>query len=42
MGAVTRHGKKVAEWVHSQAPAPEPVQQPERAIARTRSDSLLD
>jgi hypothetical protein len=46
MGAVTRHGKKVAEWVHNQAPAPEPAMQPEhnvaRAVARTRSDSLLD
>jgi hypothetical protein len=42
MGAVTRHGKKVAEWVHSQAPAPEPAAVPERQIARTRSDSLLD
>jgi len=46
MGAVTRHGKKVADWVHQQAPAPEtalqPTLQPERAVARTRSDSLLD
>ncbi len=42
MGAVTRHGKKVAEWVHGQLPetAPEPAFT--RNIARTRGDSLLD
>jgi len=42
MGAVTRHGKKVADWVHQQAPAPTPDPTPERIVARTRSDSLLD
>jgi hypothetical protein len=41
MGAVTRHGKKVAEWVHEAAPplaAPEPV---ERAVPTTKRESIL-
>jgi hypothetical protein len=41
MGLVTRHGKKVAEWVHEQAPpppAPEPV---ERQAATAKRDSIL-
>ena len=42
MGAVTRHGRKVADWVHGQMPAPAPTPANERAIARTRNDSLLD
>lgn len=42
MGAVTRHGKKVAEWVNGQLPAPAPEVAPARTVARTRSDSLLD
>ena len=42
MGAVTRHGKKVADWMHGQLPEPavEPI--PVRTVARTRADSLLD
>jgi hypothetical protein len=40
MGAVTRHGRKVADWVHEQAPAlePEPV---ERQVATAKRDSIL-
>jgi hypothetical protein len=41
MGAVTRHGRKVADWVHEVAPppvAPEPV---ERALATTKRESIL-
>jgi hypothetical protein len=45
MGAVTRHGRKVAEWVHEAAPPPpeapnepEPV---ERALATTKRESIL-
>jgi hypothetical protein len=38
MGAVTRHGKKVAEWVHKQAPPPEPA---ERQVATTKRESIL-
>lgn len=40
MGAVTRHGKKVAEWVHEQAPAPEP-EPVERQTATTKRESIL-
>ena len=40
MGAVTRHGRKVAEWVHEQAPAPEP-EPVERAVAMTKRESIL-
>ncbi len=40
MGAVTRHGRKVAEWVHEQAPAPEPGPV-ERAVATTKRESIL-
>ncbi len=42
MGAVTRHGRKVADWVHGQMPTPAPTPASERVIARTRNDSLLD
>ena len=42
MGAVTRHGKKVAEWVNGQLPEPVVERAPARTVARTRSDSLLD
>lgn len=40
MGAVTRHGRKVAEWVHEQAPPtePEPI---ERVVATTKRESIL-
>ena len=44
MGAVTRHGRKVAEWVHGVAPAPEPQGEPiaeERAPAVAKRDSIL-
>lgn len=41
MGAVTRHGKKVAEWVHGQLPEPVAEPAPARNVARTRNDSLL-
>ena len=46
MGAVTRHGRKVAEWVHGVAPAPEPEPQgepiaEERAPAVAKRDSIL-
>ena len=40
MGAVTRHGKKVADWVHEQAPAPEP-EPVERQVATAKRDSIL-
>ena len=42
MGAVTRHGRKVADWVHGQLPAAGVERAPARAAARTRTDSLLD
>ena len=42
MGAVTRHGKKVADWVHGQLPEPVIEAAPARAAARTRADCLLD
>ena len=42
MGAVTRHGRKVADWVHGQMPQAAPEPQPARTVARTRTDSLLD
>jgi hypothetical protein len=45
MGAVTRHGQKVANWVHQKAPAPvdgDPAPtQPDRQIATTKKDSIL-
>jgi hypothetical protein len=41
MGAVTRHGKKVAEWVNGQLPEPV-VERTPATVARTRMDSLLD
>jgi hypothetical protein len=42
MGAVTRHGKKVAEWVHGAAPEPDPLPVSEDRIpAVTRRDSIL-
>jgi cytochrome c biogenesis protein CcdA len=42
MGAVTRHGRKVADWVHERAPepTPDPVAQ-ERTPAVTKRDSIL-
>jgi hypothetical protein len=42
MGAVTRHGRKVAEWVHGVAPtpAPEPITE-ERTPATAKRDSIL-
>ena len=42
MGAVTRHGRKVADWVHGQLPAANVERVPARAVGRTRADSLLD
>jgi cytochrome c biogenesis protein CcdA len=42
MGAVTRHGRKVADWVHGQMPEAAPEPAPARTVARTRNDSLLD
>ena len=42
MGAVTRHGKKVADWVHGQLPEQAVEPMPVRTIARTRAVSLLD
>jgi hypothetical protein len=44
MGAVTRHGRKVAEWVHEAAPPPELPQAPEpfeRTLATTKRESIL-
>ncbi len=42
MGAVTRHGRKVAGWLHERAPepTPEPTEQ-ERTPAVTKRDSIL-
>ncbi len=40
MGAVTRHGRKVAQWVHGVAPAPEPTVE-QRAPASAKRDSIL-
>jgi cytochrome c biogenesis protein CcdA len=42
MGAVTRHGRKVADWVHERVPepTPEPVTQA-RTPATTKRDSIL-
>jgi hypothetical protein len=37
MGAVTRHGRKVADWVHQRAPAPEDT----RPTATAKRDSIL-
>ncbi len=42
MGAVTRHGKKVADWMHGEAPPPEMADVRERKPARTVRESLLD
>ena len=46
MGAVTRHGRKVADWMHDQvgyAEAPTPVEQAPaaRQPATTKRDSIL-
>ena len=42
MGAVTRHGKKVADWVHERAPEPEPEREPvERQVATAKRESIL-
>ncbi len=40
MGAVTRHGKKVAEWVQERAPEPEP-EPAERQVATAKRESIL-
>jgi cytochrome c biogenesis protein CcdA len=50
MGAVTRHGKKVADWMHERAPKPmaaaveltAPVTAPAAAPAKTTGGRLLD
>ena len=42
MGAVTRHGKKVADWMHGEAPPPEMADVRERKPARAVRESLLD
>jgi hypothetical protein len=41
MGAVTRHGKKVAEWVHEAAPPPVEPEPVERVVATTKRESIL-
>jgi hypothetical protein len=41
MGAVTRHGRKVAEWVHEAAPPPVEPEPVERALATTKRESIL-
>jgi hypothetical protein len=42
MGAVTRHGRKVANWIHERAPEPEPTQAAQdRTPAATKRDSIL-
>lgn len=44
MGAVTRHGRKVANWVHERAPAPQATKSnaaTERTTAVTKRDSIL-
>jgi hypothetical protein len=42
MGAVTRHGKKVAEWVHEAAPPPPVEPEPvARVLATTKRESIL-
>lgn len=46
MGAVTRHGRKVADWVHEVAPPPPPElpntpQPAERVVATTKRESIL-
>jgi hypothetical protein len=40
MGAVTRHGKRVAEWIHGDAPAPDPTA-PDRQVTVTKRESIL-
>jgi hypothetical protein len=42
MGAVTRHGRKVADWMHGQLPAPAPERVQAHTVQPARSDSLLD
>lgn len=41
MGAVTRHGRKVAEWVQEAAPPPVEPEPVERAVATTKRESIL-
>jgi hypothetical protein len=43
MGAVTRHGRKVAEWIHGNTTPLEPAPQAERkpATATIKRDSIL-
>lgn len=41
MGAVTRHGRKVAEWVQEAAPPPAQPEPVERAVATTKRESIL-
>ncbi len=41
MGAVTRHGQKVAEWVHSHLPAAPPQDEATREPAEVGHESLL-
>ncbi|MFC4293166.1 hypothetical protein ACFOWX_12135 [Sphingorhabdus arenilitoris] len=41
MGAVTRHGRKVADWIHDQMPYEAPAEAEKHAAATTRNDSIL-
>jgi hypothetical protein len=41
MGAVTRHGRKVADWIHDAAPVPAAEEQVVKQAATVKRDSIL-